>query len=515
MDNLFDDSCAKSIAESLIVLYKAGVIPKDEAVARFVDKYLPEKAKYFKRIIEGIKNNRYTYTSAKIEERSEYYVQLLHEIAESDDLEAERKTEEAHDFKKSIKGEFNTGIYSLCRLLIDIDESLSIDEAFILNKSYGIEESAIYDSIHKNESICMIMLGTAQFSMDMNYKNDGELRGDYYNVSGNATSIIKNIRAFQEIKNGIDKLSDDRCYVFEINQLIDFMRIRKQFVLQKLLIALHFLRCSPEYKDSYKEWSYNLINIISSIIYRGEIYKIYLQEGYFDETINVQNRGADDYTTRLSIIMAMENEDMFILRIDLPHKGENMIHLNMEEVVGDSVIPAAMPFSYLDQKNTLDLLTEEEKAKLFFEMHNMYWFRTEAKTNIKKAGLSSSTNEAIEKLFKEQSHKSISITPSMETEFNSYMEELKKYIVRFGVEEGNLLAFTRETIDYQNEILKVRKIQDIYRNVNRVILEDVEENKQSTISYNNVARMFAGIIVNEDAAEANSVIDVWNVLQKI
>lgn len=104
----------------------------------------------------------------------------------------------------------------------------------------------------------------------------------------------------------------------------------------------------------------------------GEVYKIYLQEGYFNEKVIPENRGADDYTTRVSIIMRMENEDIYILRIDLPHKGETAIHLNLEETVEDAILPSGVPFSYDEYKELLDLMSDNDKDILFYEMHELY-----------------------------------------------------------------------------------------------------------------------------------------------
>ncbi len=49
-------------------------------------------------------------------------------------------------------------------------------------------------------------------------------------------------------------------------------------------------------------------------------------------------RGSDDATTRFSIIFSACNDDVYLLRIDLPHKGEEKLHLNMQELINGKLL---------------------------------------------------------------------------------------------------------------------------------------------------------------------------------
>lgn len=250
MDELFDDACAKSLAESLIQMYSINVKYTENSIQSFVRKYLPEKADYFIAIQQDLKDNRYTYTSYNILRNESFYNKIIQKIKTFGDIEkCLEEIDEAHEMKSTLKGEFNAGIHNLCGLLIMIDESDIIDDDIFLNKSYGNQEKAVYESIDKLGLLVTIMHGTAEFTMRMDYKKYGTLNGCFYNVSANYVSRIKNIRAFQEIRSSLPELPSKNdgnyCYQLEIRETIDLFFIRKQLALQKLLIALHFLRCSP------------------------------------------------------------------------------------------------------------------------------------------------------------------------------------------------------------------------------------------------------------------------------
>ena len=113
------------------------------------------------------------------------------------------------------------------------------------------------------------------------------------------------------------------------------------------------------------------------------------------------------------------------------------------------------------------------------------WFKTNAKKNIKMLNLKSSMKEKLIRLFFAQSHKNISIEPKEKHEFNDYLEELKKYILRFGLSESNLLVYNRCSIDYQREVLKIREIQYVYSLFGRMIICDADNNSYGIISYKN------------------------------
>ena len=237
MDELFTDSCAKSIAESLIQMFDVIIGYKDESVKEFIKNYIPEVSEFFIERIEGFKNNRYAYNSCKINEKRRSYLQLLEDIRNEEDLKNKNKlNKKATEMMYTLTGEYNSGIYNLSGLLILIDDSVSLDDIFIIRKAIGEEEQAIYESIHKLESIVMIMLGTASYAMDIDFKKEGKLTNNMYNVSPNIVSRIKNIRCFQEVKNGlinIDGPLEEYCYIFEICQMIDLLYVRKQLAFQK------------------------------------------------------------------------------------------------------------------------------------------------------------------------------------------------------------------------------------------------------------------------------------------
>lgn len=100
-----------------------------------------------------------------------------------------------------------------------------------------------------------------------------------------------------------------------------------------------------------------------------------------------QEKTSNDATTRLSIIFSARNDDIYILRVDLPHKGEKSFHINMEEVVGDKIIATGYPIDLRDAVDLREKL-DEKYNELFFEMDGKAWFRSEFKSLLKKIELS-------------------------------------------------------------------------------------------------------------------------------
>ena len=69
-------------------------------------------------------------------------------------------------------------------------------------------------------------------------------------------------------------------------------------------------------------------------------------------------RGSDDATTRFSIIFSACNDDVYLLRIDLPHKGEEKLHLNMQELINGKLLATGYPLDddVENNKKLTDLL---------------------------------------------------------------------------------------------------------------------------------------------------------------
>ena len=64
------------------------------------------------------------------------------------------------------------------------------------------------------------------------------------------------------------------------------------------------------------------------------------------------NRCSDDNTTRMQLIFSLENnDDIYILRIDMPHKGEEKLHINMEECIESGVVASGFPLKFDGEKS--------------------------------------------------------------------------------------------------------------------------------------------------------------------
>lgn len=90
------------------------------------------------------------------------------------------------------------------------------------------------------------------------------------------------------------------------------------------------------------------------------------------------NRCSDDNTTRMQLIFSLENnDDIYILRIDMPHKGEEKLHINMEECIESGVVASGFPLKFDGEKSLkLRKILGRYFDKLFYTAGNRIWFRT-------------------------------------------------------------------------------------------------------------------------------------------
>jgi hypothetical protein len=61
------------------------------------------------------------------------------------------------------------------------------------------------------------------------------------------------------------------------------------------------------------------------------VFHISVEPNAVNSTKDIENRGADDNTTRLKIYYGLEfSDECYVLRLDLPHKGEPKLHINID-----------------------------------------------------------------------------------------------------------------------------------------------------------------------------------------
>ena len=61
------------------------------------------------------------------------------------------------------------------------------------------------------------------------------------------------------------------------------------------------------------------------------IYHISCESNPLNASVNVENRESNDNTTRIKVYLTKNDDVPFLVRFDLPHKGEPYVHLNIEK----------------------------------------------------------------------------------------------------------------------------------------------------------------------------------------
>ena len=143
-----------------------------------------------------------------------------------------------------------------------------------------------------------------------------------------------------------DELSDDD-YPSDVMALIfDAIDIRKQIEVLGVTISTFLVFLDEKATVQEKKFAKAMLKIYRQLLYFGKIEKIYFQIG------NLKNealkRNSNDHTTRVEMIFSLHNQDKYILRVDMPHKGQAMIHINLNESIFDGnvakLVSTAFPF---------------------------------------------------------------------------------------------------------------------------------------------------------------------------
>ena len=79
-------------------------------------------------------------------------------------------------------------------------------------------------------------------------------------------------------------------------------------------------------------------------------------------------------------LLQKKNEDIYQFRIDFPHRGENGIHINLEETKNEELIFTGYPVS-IEELSDIKI-SEESLFKIFFRLDGFYWFKVNPKNNI-------------------------------------------------------------------------------------------------------------------------------------
>ena len=205
---------------------------------------------------------------------------------------------------------------------------------------------------------------------------------------------------------------------------------------------------SPFVEESRKKDIEELFNILWKITQDGEIARVYIEENEYKVKKSIEEIGKNDRTTRIHIIFSLENTDIYSLRIDMPHKGVNYAHLNLQEIENGYVVDSAMPILDVKIMNEIKALLGEDVNKYFYESgEDLWWFRVGFLKRIEEI----EENEnlcRLKEIFDLQKHFELKILNDGYELFNEFKYYLKMFLSKF-VQINRPFEIEEEIIKYR------------------------------------------------------------------
>lgn len=92
------------------------------------------------------------------------------------------------------------------------------------------------------------------------------------------------------------------------------------------------------------------------------IFRIEIPAAPLDDKLSIENRGSEDHTTRMKIYLYDRKRVPYVVRVDMPHKGdgnENRLHFNVETLGGESPLNhTAIDCVNTNPADLLEVMTE-------------------------------------------------------------------------------------------------------------------------------------------------------------
>ena len=467
----------KTLLYFLNYIYECEYRIDEKYVKQFMDKYLkeakkkiqlPEATKLKEKLhIKFVDKNIINYEQ-KVEE-----ILTTHNVAEN-----ECHHTSGEDYWKLVGSEAyrtycflnngpNSSLYNFCSLLIDFDRLLISLKEYIDNYSYHyyVEAQQSLDSLQGD--IVMLVNGVTSFMLDMYADNIMDLSQNhmlmpdimyYFKPHKKLLSFLELI--YKEDVTCREFLNEKETHLFPVLCMsCETIILRKKIDVLKFILVFLIMIKSPEYSPEWKMYAYQFIEACKDMFFCATLHRMVIQKAELEG--EAADRCSADNTTRMQMIFSLENNDIYILRIDMPHQGEEKLHINIEECHELGVIASGFPLKTSESKCfELKKLLGSHFDELFYTAGNRIWFRTRFKNKLQHADIESEIRERVEQIFNEQSHKEI-ITNYSEEQVLAFFEEVKKYLEEFQLTHMLQTELRRNNEKVYYEVKKIRKNLDI------------------------------------------------------
>ena len=219
-------------------------------------------------------------------------------------------------------------------------------------------------------------------------------------------------------------------------------------VLELLAPLLLFSSTRSLYPASTACTAKKLLDIFLTLFYDTTIQEIQIQANRRYLQKSPEERGSEDGTTLLQIFFTLSNNDIFILRLDMPHKGIPYVHLNLQEQRGNTISDSALP---LTQKEYM-LFKNAGYSDEFFFCSQQYWFKVNALQCLQtEAALQAKLQNIITR------HKHYKIDVTDEHSFDSFIRTYCSFLELFSTHAFSKKSFGKENTQSSNRIKEIRQ----------------------------------------------------------
>lgn len=454
----FMDKYLKEAKES-IHLPKASELKRKNHI-KFIDRNIKG---YEKKVKEIIKTHKF--------EEFKYHLATGQDYWELQD----RETYRTYCF---LENGPNSGIFNFCSLIIDIDRFLISMKEYIDNYSYHYYKDAQSSLGYIQENLVMIVNAVTCFMLDMYADNIMDLSQNHM-LMPDAIYCLKPHKQILSLLEYIYKedmacrefLKQEGTHLFPVLCMsCETIILRKKIDVLKFILVFLIMIRSPEYSHEWKMYGYQFIEACKDMFFCATLHRMVIQKAELEG--EATDRCSTDNTTRMQMIFSLENNDIYILRIDMPHQGEEKLHINMEECHEHGVIASGFPLKFNEEKcSELKKLLSSHFEELFYSAGNRIWFRTKFKNKLQHLDIDSEIKDRVEFIFNEQSHKEI-ITHYSEEQVLAFFEEVKKYLEEFQLTHILQTELKRNNEKVYYEVKKIRKNLDMLQSFWEVMEEE-------------------------------------------
>ena len=406
---------------------------------------------------------------------------------------------------------YNNSIYNLLLCLYYVDFQLEKDEDIILYLETDDIKDRDSSLLSKMDSANSASLGVSNFIIEQAQKHNSFSFNKHYAPAPGLGPLLKDARAFQLLKEGLEHINYEKeIALAEIKLLLELEQINKESSFIKMALSLLFIIYTPEFDERIKDLAYNMLDIINELTFCGKMQKLFIQARPLNESIVEASRGSEDATTRLSILFSANNNDIFCIRIDLPHAGEPFFHINLQELISQKMENTGFPLTTGEYYELVAFNTDY--IKYFYEINNYYYFRTSFKDKVKNGSLSHDEKKYLYDLFDNRCHKEIKCNCEKNDPY-LFTELWSHFLQAVNIHNFECIGYGKDDINYSEILHNIRIYDDFESHVN----SHLPNNYLELINISQLFNAFKLKYPNrfKDDYQVVSTIDLWHFLSNM